>query len=165
MYTTSLVSGRFQHGDCLGRPQVTAAMVHLRTSVTRTDTLDPKGGQSSVVVRCHPCAPAEFARNYRRSAAREDIECQQAGKGGVARMPNAWVEIETDNEAFLNGHLVERIESRVLDSVPAWAWTNLLAHGTAEAFSRTESGSPRLRRSRQVQAVAPGSLVLGGRST
>ena len=29
------------------------------------------------------------------------------------------------------------------DSVPAWAWANLLAHGTAEDL-RTESGSPRL---------------------
>lgn len=56
----------------------------------------------------------------------------------------AWAELVKDTEAFLNGRLVERIEARA-DSVPARAWTNLLAHGTAKDL-RTESGSPPLGR-------------------
>ena len=55
----------------------------------------------------------------------------------------AWVEIVIDT-----GGVPERAPCRAHrepgDSVPAWAWTNLLAHGTAEDL-RTESGSPRLR--------------------
>jgi hypothetical protein len=43
-------------------------------------------------------------------------------------------------EALLAGRYVEYLERRG-DRVPAWAWTNLLAHGTEEALSRaTKSG-------------------------
>jgi len=35
-----------------------------------------------------------------------------------------------DCEAFLAGHVAERIEERPGADVPVWAWTNLLAHGT-----------------------------------
>ena len=38
-------------------------------------------------------------------------------------------ELIGDCEAFLAGHVAERIEGRAA-SVPAWAWTNLLAHGS-----------------------------------
>jgi hypothetical protein len=39
-------------------------------------------------------------------------------------------ELVGDCEAFLAGHVVERIEERAAGEVPVWAWTNLLAHGT-----------------------------------
>lgn len=38
-------------------------------------------------------------------------------------------ELIGDCEAFLVGHVAERIEGRAA-SVPAWAWMNLLAHGS-----------------------------------
>ncbi|HXW81017.1 MAG TPA: hypothetical protein VEJ84_16050 [Acidimicrobiales bacterium] len=53
-------------------------------------------------------------------------------------------ELIDDCEAFLKGHLVERIEDRA-DMVPAWAWTNLLAHGTVGEL-RAECAPPGLRR-------------------
>ena len=49
-------------------------------------------------------------------------------------------ELVGDCEAFLAGHVVERIEERAAGEVPVWAWTNLLAHGNrgmlADAVSR-----------------------------
>lgn len=55
-------------------------------------------------------------------------------------------ELVADVEAFLSGRLVEHIESRG-DIVPAWAWTNLLAHGTIDDL-RADCKSPWLRRAR-----------------
>ena len=49
----------------------------------------------------------------------------------------AAAELVRDGEAFLVGSLAERIQSRA-GTVPVWAWTNLLAHGTAEGL-RSES--------------------------
>lgn len=48
----------------------------------------------------------------------------------------AAAELVADGEAFLCGHLAERMETRGR-YVPSWAWTNLLAHGT-EAELRSE---------------------------
>ncbi len=81
----------------------------------------------------------------------EGIDARQQGRTlGAKKLgrwrrqdAHAWAELVKDTEAFLNGHLVERIESRA-ESVPAWTWTNLLAHGTVEDLHR-ESRSPRLR--------------------
>lgn len=42
-------------------------------------------------------------------------------------------EIVTECEAFLQGRLVESLEMRA-ESIPVWAWTNLLAHGSAQAL-------------------------------
>ena len=52
-------------------------------------------------------------------------------------------EVVADAEALLRGHLVERLERRGV-SVPVWAWTNLLAHGTLEELI-TESNNSRPR--------------------
>lgn len=38
-------------------------------------------------------------------------------------------DLVADSEAFLLGHLAERLEERGL-GVPVWAWTNLLAHAS-----------------------------------
>jgi len=46
-----------------------------------------------------------------------------------------------DCEAFLTGRIAERIERRS-GCVPAWAWMNLLAHGTEEEL-RAECGTSR----------------------
>jgi hypothetical protein len=43
-------------------------------------------------------------------------------------------ELVEDCEAFLAGRLVEFLERRKA-LVPAWAWTNLLAHGSVEQLS------------------------------
>ncbi len=53
------------------------------------------------------------------------------------RRSRAEAELVKDGEAFVAGGLAERIESRA-GTVPAWAWTNLLAHGTEDAL-RSES--------------------------
>ncbi len=41
------------------------------------------------------------------------------------------IELVGECEAFLAGRLAERIEQRA-ESVPVWAWTNLLAHGSRQ---------------------------------
>ncbi|HLN05345.1 MAG TPA: hypothetical protein VK217_03635 [Acidimicrobiales bacterium] len=52
-------------------------------------------------------------------------------------------ELIGDCEAFLAGHVAERIEGRAA-GVPAWAWTNLLAHGS-ERDLRSERAVDRPR--------------------
>ncbi|HXW82146.1 MAG TPA: hypothetical protein VEJ84_21795 [Acidimicrobiales bacterium] len=42
-------------------------------------------------------------------------------------------QLVTECEAFLEGRLVESLKIRA-ESVPVWAWTNLLAHGSAPAI-------------------------------
>lgn len=47
-----------------------------------------------------------------------------------------------ESEAFLTGHLVERLVSHD-ETVPPWAWMNLLAHGTqAELAAASRSREP-----------------------
>ena len=58
----------------------------------------------------------------------------------AARTPES--EVVADAEALLLGHLVDRLERRG-DSVPVWAWTNLLAHGTlAELITESNRSRP-----------------------
>jgi hypothetical protein len=73
-----------------------------------------------------------------------------------------------DCAAFLSGHLAERLLER-RESVPVWAWINLLAHGTYEELLREIAGSQKRDwlRSRaylaaEVVAVAdgPGPLLV-----
>lgn len=44
-------------------------------------------------------------------------------------------ELVEDSEAFLLGRYAARVEQRSAD-VPAWAWTNLLAHGSEDDLRR-----------------------------
>lgn len=64
--------------------------------------------------------------------------------------------LSTDAESFLSGRLAERLAGRT-GSVPAWTWTNLLAHGTeadlrAEAKRATAGPAQGERRWRQARA-------------
>lgn len=51
-------------------------------------------------------------------------------------------EIGAAFEALLEGRYVEYLERRG-DRIPAWTWTNLLAHGTEEAIRRVATTRPR----------------------
>ncbi|MGA3222020.1 MAG: hypothetical protein ABSE77_23630 [Acidimicrobiales bacterium] len=58
------------------------------------------------------------------------------------RRSRAEAELVKDAEAFFAGGLAERIESRI-GTVPVWAWTNLLAHGTEDELgSESSRASP-----------------------
>ncbi len=48
-------------------------------------------------------------------------------------------ELVADCEAFLLGHYAERLDQES-SSVPVWAWTNLLAHGSEEEVRRAATG-------------------------
>jgi hypothetical protein len=56
-------------------------------------------------------------------------------------------------EAFLAGTLAEYWEDRGI-AVPVWAWTNLLAHGTASQIARCVTRPGRLRRTGRNWAIA-----------
>ena len=60
------------------------------------------------------------------------------------RAANA-VAVAVGCEAFLNGTLAEYWERRGF-TVPVWAWTNLLAHGSAERIADSVVRPPRSRR-------------------
>lgn len=49
-------------------------------------------------------------------------------------------ELVEESEAFLVGRYVEHLESRAA-AVPVWAWTNALAHGTADDLRRVADGA------------------------
>jgi len=51
-------------------------------------------------------------------------------------------ELVDDCSAFLLAHLVDRLEQKH-QSVPVWAWTNLLAHGTEQDLRGAQSVSGR----------------------
>jgi hypothetical protein len=76
---------------------------------------------------------------------REDSRVRKRLRGRRKQDCSPDNELIEECEAFLSGHLVEDIEMRA-QVVPVWAWTNLLAHGSAKDL-RTECASPWLRRS------------------
>lgn len=78
-------------------------------------------------------------RAHRSLPADEVIGWQ--GPADVRHRPWAWGlgrgrrgELASDCEAFLGGRLAEQFEQRG-QPVPVWAWTNLLAHGTAQELA------------------------------
>ena len=79
-------------------------------------------------------------------------------------------ELSADCEAFLSGRLAERFSAGVT-SVPAWTWTNLLAHGREEELRAELSGSaapaPDLgeRRWRRARAYLAGEVLRESRSS
>ena len=82
--------------------------------------------------RCPPSSPRAARRGWRPWERRQPHSAPGP-------------ELVADGEAFLRGRLVERIESRG-ERVPAWTWTNLLAHGTmddlrAEVLPRRRSAT------------------------
>ncbi len=72
--------------------------------------------------------------------------CGRPREGAVRRRHRGppGPELVGDCEAFLAGHVAERIEERAAGDVPVWAWTNLLAHGTDHDL-RTECTALRAR--------------------
>jgi hypothetical protein len=71
---------------------------------------------------------------------------RQADRRGAVRRGRHYsrrsgIELVTECEAFLQGRLAESLEIRA-ESVPVWAWTNLLAHGS-ERYLRAEGARAR----------------------
>lgn len=58
------------------------------------------------------------------------------------RLRRAGAALTSDAEAFLSGRLAERLAGGAAASVPAWAWTNLLAHGTRADLRAAASRVP-----------------------
>ncbi|MDA8301258.1 MAG: hypothetical protein M0005_06865 [Actinomycetota bacterium] len=84
------------------------------------------------------------------------------------RLRRAGQELSADCEAFLSGRLAERFGSGVT-SVPAWTWTNLLAHGSEEDLQAElrRSAAPGLgeRRWRRARTYLAGEVLREARSS
>ncbi len=96
----------------------------------------------------------------RARARGERGDAKRAGRRRVCTLHRAdkrdRAELVGDCEAFLTGHLVDRIEDRAVD-MPAWAWTNLLAHGSEQELSseaRQVRGRDEWRQARSYLAAA-----------
>ncbi|HTN80249.1 MAG TPA: hypothetical protein VMK16_11285 [Acidimicrobiales bacterium] len=68
------------------------------------------------------------------------------------------VELVAECESFLGGAYVERCEARGV-SVPAWAWMNVLAHGTEAEIRAAAANRPEHDDGRQALAFVAGELV------
>ncbi len=84
--------------------------------------------------RAHHSLPADEVIGWRDPSGGRN-RSRAWGLGRVRRG-----ELASDCEAFLNGRLAEQFEQRG-DPVPVWAWTNLLAHGSADELA-SERTSP-----------------------
>ncbi len=71
--------------------------------------------------------PFETASRKRRGGAIKLARCRERA---------LTEEMVQDCEAFLLGRYVEQLEARCME-VPAWAWTNVLAHGTSDDLRST----------------------------
>jgi len=79
------------------------------------------------------------------NAAQSDMTARRgvmASRGHCAR--RAGSELVSECEAFLRGRIVESLELRT-ESVPVWAWTNLLAHGSAQDLRAEDARVRRLK--------------------
>lgn len=92
------------------------------------------------------------------------------GRRWRRRLRRAEQELSADCEAFLSGRLAERFGAGVT-SVPAWSWTNLLAHGTEEDLRAEHeclsAPAPDLgeRRWRRARAYLAGKVLEEARSS
>lgn len=85
------------------------------------------------------------------------------------RLQRDGVALCRDAEAFLTGRLAERLAGGAASSVPAWAWTNLLAHGTEAdlggAAARVQGGRVHgERRWRQARSYLAAEVLEEARS-
>ena len=86
----------------------------------------------------------------------------EAGDAGVSRPgpPGEGTELVAECEAVLCGRYAEHLEERQR-RVPAWAWVNLLAHGTAEDLQTANAlgGQARTQRWRAARAYLAGEVL------
>jgi hypothetical protein len=75
---------------------------------------------------------------HRRAEPRPGLPAAKPVRWGRRRQRDA-ADLVADAEAFLNGHLVERGDF-LGRYIPAWEWTNLLAHGTTQELEAESHG-------------------------
>ena len=80
------------------------------------------------------------------------VRGSEVGRGVLGRrraravVRESSAELLSDCEAFVTGHYAEHLMAQPGRPVPAWVWTNLLAHGSLDALRADAAAGPRDRR-------------------